>query len=78
MIAIENLTIRAGAFEISNVNIEIPTGQYAVLTGRTGCGKTTILEAICGLKPIVTGRIVLEGNDVTRLKPAERGIRSNS
>jgi ABC-type sugar transport system ATPase subunit len=74
MIAVENLTIRAGTFEISNVNIEIPTGQYAVLTGKTGSGKTTILEGICGLKPIVSGRIVLDGQDVTTLKPAERGI----
>jgi ABC-type sugar transport system ATPase subunit len=74
MISVQDMTIRAGNFEISNVNFEIPTGQYAVLTGRTGCGKTTIVEAICGLKTIVGGRIALDGQDVTELKPADRGI----
>jgi molybdate/tungstate transport system ATP-binding protein len=42
--------------------------------GRTGAGKTTLLEALCGLKPMAGGTIHLNGRDVTRLKPAERGI----
>ena len=42
--------------------------------GRTGSGKTTILEAVCGLKPLSGGRIILSGRDVTNLTPAERGI----
>ena len=42
--------------------------------GRTGCGKTTLLEAICGLRRIRSGTITLAERDVTWLKPAERGI----
>ncbi len=42
--------------------------------GQTGTGKTTLLEAICGLRPIRSGRIELLGRDVTRLKPADRGV----
>ena len=42
--------------------------------GRTGAGKTTLLEALCGLKAVAGGTIRLNGRDVTRLKPAERGI----
>ena len=42
--------------------------------GKTGSGKTTVLEAITGLKTISGGRIVLGTTDVTRLKPAERDI----
>lgn len=42
--------------------------------GRTGCGKTTILEAICGLKEVVEGKITLMGRDVTKLRAGERGI----
>ena len=42
--------------------------------GRTGCGKTTLLEAICGLKPVRAGRVRLLGRDVTDLPPADRGV----
>jgi ABC-type sugar transport system ATPase subunit len=42
--------------------------------GKTGCGKTTLLEAICGLRQVHAGRIVLLGRDVTQLKPAQRGV----
>lgn len=74
MIRVENLTIHAGRFQLSGVSFEIPTGEYAVLMGKTGCGKTTLLEAICGLKHVSSGRIELMGRDVTNLKPASRGI----
>jgi len=56
------------------VNFEVPQGRYAMLMGRTGCGKTTILEAVCGLKTVEGGRIVLSGRDVTRLKPGARTV----
>jgi len=74
MIAVNHLTVRVGGFALADVGFEVPTGQYAVLMGRTGAGKTTLLEALCGLKPAVGGTIRLNGRDVTRLKPAERGI----
>ena len=51
MIAVENLTVRAGKFALEGVSFEVPQGQYGVLMGKTGSGKTTLLEAICGLKP---------------------------
>jgi ABC-type sugar transport system ATPase subunit len=52
----------------------VPTGKYGMLMGRTGTGKTTILEAIAGLKTVQAGRILLGDRDVTHLKPAERNI----
>ena len=42
--------------------------------GRTGVGKTTLMETICGLRPVDRGRIWLLDREVTALKPAERGI----
>ena len=74
MIAINNVTVRAGDFVLENFDLEVEEGGYAVLMGRTGCGKTTLLEAVCGLKPVDAGRIAIAGVDVTHLRPGERGI----
>ena len=74
MIAVEGLSVRAGAFAVEGISFAVATGEYAVLMGRTGCGKTTLLEAICGLKPVRGGRIHLLGHDVTDLPPADRGV----
>lgn len=74
MIRVEKLSIRLGRFRLDEVSFEVPSGGYGVLMGKTGSGKTTVLEAITGLKTIAGGRIVLGGTDVTRLKPAERNI----
>jgi len=74
VICVENLFVRAGTFHLNNLSFQVETGEYGILMGRTGSGKTTVLEAICGLKTVAGGRIRLMGRDVTRLKPAERGI----
>jgi ABC-type sugar transport system ATPase subunit len=74
MIQLDNLSIRSGAFALSGVSFTIPEGAYAVLMGGTGQGKTTILEAICGLRTVTAGRVLLCGRDVTRDKPADRGV----
>jgi molybdate/tungstate transport system ATP-binding protein len=74
MIELDDLSIRSGAFRLAHVRLTIPDGAYAVLMGGSGQGKTTILEAICGLRPVTGGRIRLGGCDVTRLKPADRGV----
>ena len=74
MIAVENLSLRVGGFCLDAINFSIDSGQYGILMGRTGCGKTTLLEAICGLRPVVGGAIRLDGHDVVGRKPAERNI----
>jgi ABC-type sugar transport system ATPase subunit len=74
MIELSRITVRAGAFGLTNVDLSIPQGTYAVLMGGTGQGKTTLLEAICGLRTVVGGRVVLSGVEMTRWKPANRGV----
>jgi len=74
MVQLEQVAIRSGAFQLANLSLELPTGQYAVLMGKTGTGKTTILEAICGLRRILAGSVWLNGVDVTQLHPADRGV----
>ena len=74
MIDIEGLAIRAGAFSLDGISFQVPAGGYAVLMGKTGCGKTSILEAICGLRPVTAGRVRLGDRDVTELSPADRQV----
>ena len=74
MIVGTNIHIKQGNFELNDLSFSIETGEYACLIGQTGTGKTTILEAICGLKNVRSGRFELDGKDITFLKPAERKI----
>ena len=74
MISVKNLSLSVGEFSLENVSFEVPSRSYCALMGKTGCGKTTILEAICGLRKVSSGNIILMSQDVTALPPAERGI----
>ena len=73
-IQLDNLSIRSGPFTIGGINLLVPAGSYGVLMGGTGQGKTTILEAICGLRTVTGGRVLLGDVDMTRFKPADRGV----
>jgi len=75
MIQLENISWSAGTRSIlQNVSLTIPTNSYAVMMGSTGCGKTSLLEIICGLRQPKSGRVKLDGRDVTDLEPRQRGI----
>jgi len=75
MIQLENITWSTGARVIlDDLTLIIPSGTYAVLMGSTGCGKTTLLEVLCGLRQPQKGRVLIDGSDVTALEPRERGI----
>ena len=74
MISVKNLSLSVGEFSLENVSFEVPSRSYCALMGKTGCGKTTILEAICGLRKVSSGNVILMSRDVTALPPAERGI----
>ncbi len=74
MIHVTDLTLQVGEFRLENVSFEIPTGHYCVLMGKTGTGKTTVLEAIAGLTPVSSGTIRLGELDVTELHPRQRNI----
>ena len=73
MIRLESIFWRAGNFKLENIHVSIPTGSYGVLMGRTGCGKTTLLEIICGLRRPLAGRVFIGERDVTHEPPAARG-----
>jgi molybdate/tungstate transport system ATP-binding protein len=74
VVELDNVTIKSGPFTLSGISLAVAAGQYAVLMGKTGQGKTTILEAICGLRNVTAGRILFGKTDVTPLHPADRGV----
>jgi len=74
VIQLESIVWRAGTFRLEDINVSIPTGSYGVLMGRTGCGKTTLLEIICGLRRPLGGRVLIGDRDVTHELPAARGV----
>lgn len=74
MIEVAGLAVRQGGFALAGVSFAVPAGRYAVLMGASGCGKTTILEAVAGLRGVTAGAVRLAGRDVTRLPPAARRV----
>ncbi len=74
MIELAGITLAQGAFRLEGLDLRVQPGEYAVLMGSTGCGKTTVLEAIGGLRPVAGGTIRIDGEDVTRLPPGSRGL----
>lgn len=74
MIELSAVTIRIGNFQLRDLSFRVETGQYAVVMGKTGIGKTTILEAICGLRSVHAGRILINNVDVSRWTPADRNV----
>ena len=74
VIRVTGLSIRQDRFALNDISFEVPKSCYAVLMGRTGCGKTTIIEAICGLRKVAHGSIKLHNNVVTHWPPAARNV----
>ena len=74
MIELRNVTVRSGTFSLTRISLQIEPGEYAVLMGTTGRGKTTLLESICGLRRVEEGQILIHGRDVTGWSPADREI----
>jgi ABC-type Fe3+/spermidine/putrescine transport system ATPase subunit len=74
MIEIKGLYLKNRGFSLNNISLKVPTGSCHALIGPTGCGKTTLLEAITGFRKSNQGQIFLDGKDVTLLPSHERGI----
>lgn len=71
---LKNLSIQAGLFRVADVNLTVPSGEYFILMGHTGAGKSLLMKAVCGVQPIEGGRIFIQDRDVTRLEPHLRRI----
>ena len=64
----------ASAPTVKDLDLDIADGEFLVLVGPSGCGKSTTLRALAGLEPTSSGRITIDGKDVTNLEPGDRDI----
>ncbi|MDQ2103597.1 putative 2-aminoethylphosphonate ABC transporter ATP-binding protein [Azospirillum isscasi] len=70
---LESIVKNYGAFTaLKGVSLDIRRGEFVCFLGPSGCGKTTLLRVIAGLDPQDSGRVALDGRDVSRLPPAAR------
>ena len=72
MLEVENLTLSVGDFHLRGVSFSVKGRDYLTVIGPTGAGKSVLLEAIAGFYPLSSGRIALEGRDITREPPERR------
>lgn len=72
---LDNLCKRYGAIDaVVATNLAIEQGEFVSLLGPSGCGKTTTLQMIAGFVDVSSGRILLDGRDITHAKPSSRGL----
>ncbi|MEZ5309123.1 MAG: ABC transporter ATP-binding protein [Microthrixaceae bacterium] len=70
---VQSLSVRFGGhLAVSDVSLEIPRGQITGLIGPNGAGKTTTFNAICGVVSLSSGRVLLDGVDISKLKTFKR------
>lgn len=74
MIRVTDLSLRLGGFVLDRVSLAVAPGEFFVLMGPTGSGKTIILESIAGLVALQGGTIHIAGHDVGALPPERRKV----
>jgi molybdate/tungstate transport system ATP-binding protein len=74
LIKIKDLSLRLGGFSLKQINLEIEEGDYFVILGPTGIGKTILLEAIAGIHKVEKGKVWIDSLNVTHLPPEQRKI----
>ena len=65
---------RGAVHAVRDFSLAVDQGEFVVLVGSSGCGKSTVLRLIAGLEPPSSGRVLLNGRDVGRLRPADRNV----
>ena len=74
MIRLENIRKTFPGFTLGSLDLHVARGEFFVLIGPTGAGKSLVLESVIGMVAVDAGRILLDGRDVTGWPPERRGI----
>lgn len=74
MIEIKNLSLHLGEFHLKDINLSIGDGEYFVILGPTGAGKTVLMECLAGLHHVKQGEIWMGQREVTHLASEERNV----
>ncbi|MFN2380435.1 MAG: ABC transporter ATP-binding protein [Bacteroidales bacterium] len=72
MLELHNIRKSYPGFEIMDLSLRVEKGEYFVLLGRSGSGKSMLLEIIAGLRSCDSGSVILNGTDITKFKIQER------
>jgi ABC-type Fe3+/spermidine/putrescine transport system ATPase subunit len=74
MLKLIDINRRLGEFALTDINLEVSEGEYYVLLGRSGAGKTQLLELIAGLEKPDSGTIILDNVDITMQRIQQRKV----
>ena len=71
---VRDFAVKRGGFRLGPLSLDIEQGEIFAILGRTGAGKTVLLEAMAGMFRGDRGRVLLDGRDVVEIPPGERGL----
>jgi branched-chain amino acid transport system ATP-binding protein len=73
LLSVHEVVARYGEAQVlQGVSLDVAAGEVVTLVGRNGAGKTTLLRCLMGLHPSMTGRVELDGRDITHMAPHKR------
>jgi len=75
LLSLQSVSKRFGSYQaLDRISLDVRQGEFIALLGPSGCGKTTLLRAIAGFQTPDSGRIAIDGMDVTQLPPHRRPL----
>jgi molybdate/tungstate transport system ATP-binding protein len=74
LLQIINVNLTLGTFKLNSISLTVDQQEYMIILGKTASGKTTLLKTIAGAYRPSSGKILIDGSDITTLPPEKRNI----
>ena len=75
VLSVKNLICGYGGDDVINgISFDVNSGESVSVSGKNGCGKTTLLRCICGIIPKKSGEILIDGQNTDNLKPDRKSV----